>query len=294
VRDICFVNGEYTTRENARVSVEDRGYQFADGVYEVIRFHGRRGLKLDAHLERMQRSCDSLRITGNPSIEQWHVIIDRLIEECELPDDDSVAHTMYIQVSRGVCPRSHPFPTAALEPSLVAYFRKAPVYTEAQRAAGVALSAQPDERWERCHIKSVALLPVVLAKQAAIETGAFEALLVRNGKVTEGGATNAYCVRDGVVYTHPEGRHILSGVTRALVFEAAQKAGVDVREEAVTLEQFRSADEAFISSTTMDIMPATKLDGAAIGSGKPGPVTQRLIESMQELVLQDLRGVSVG
>jgi D-alanine transaminase len=195
---------------------------------------------------------------------------------------------MYQQVSRGVCARNHVFPKTHCEPSLVAYFRPAPAYSSEQRAAGIELSSQPDERWERFHINSVCLLPVVLAKQAAIESGAFEALLVRDGLVTEGGATNAYCVRDGVVWTHPEGKHILSGVTRALVFEAAERAGVTIRQEAVTIEQFRAADEAFISSTTMDIMPVTRLDHKPVADGKVGPITSRLVQSISEIISHEL------
>ncbi len=294
MREWAFVNGQYLPRENAMVHVEDRGYQFADGIYEVVRFHGRRGLRLDAHLERMQRSCASLRINGCPSVEEWHGILERLVELCELPDDENSVFSLYQQVSRGVNPRNHVFPATAGAPSLVAYFRPAPRYSAELRADGVALSSQPDERWERCHIKTVCLLPVVMAKQAAIESGAFEALLVRNGKVTEGGATNAYCVRNGEVWTHPEGGHILSGITRAMVLEAAERLGIPVRQQPVTLEEFAAAEEAFISSTTLDIMPVTRLDTKPVGTGQVGPVTQKMMAALQELVQQDIRGVAVG
>jgi len=289
VRDIVFVNGQYVDREQAMVPVEDRGYQFADGVYEVVRFHGRRGLRLDPHLQRLQESSDALRIHGGPSIEEWHAILDRLMAECQIPDDENHVMSLYIQLSRGDNPRNHVFPKVEVKPTLVAYFRMAPKYTPEQRANGIALSSQKDERWERCFIKSVCLLPVVMAKQAAVEAGAFEALLVRNGIVTEGGATNAYCVRGGIVYTHPIGPHILNGITRALVLEAAEKAGIVIKEEPVSLEDFRAADEAFISSTTMDVMPATKLDGQPIGNGTVGPVTQLLVKTITEMVWHEIR-----
>lgn len=288
MRDFVYVNGEFLPRDDARVSVEDRGYQFADGVYEVVRFHGRRGLRLDAHLERLHRSAEALRIYDTPSISDWYAILDQLMEECHLPGDEYHVTTLYQQVSRGTSPRNHLFPKGQPAPSVVAYFRMAPAYTPEQRLAGITLSSQPDERWPRCFIKSVSLLPVVMAKQAAYEAGAFEALLVRDGIVTEGGATNAYCVRDGVLYTHPEGPHILSGVTRTMVLEAADRAGVEVRQQGVTLEEFRTAEEAFISSTTMDIMPATRLDGRAIGNGQVGPVTRRLVAAITELVQAEL------
>ena len=289
MRDIVFVNDKYVPREEAMVPVEDRGYQFADGVYEVVRFHGRRGLRLVAHLQRMQESSDALRIQGGPTVAEWHEILDRLIAECQIPDDENHVMSLYQQVSRGENPRNHVFPKVEVKPTVVAYFRMAPKYTAEQRADGIALSSQKDERWERCFIKSICLLPVVMAKQAAVEAGAMEALLVRNNIVTEGGATNAYCVRDGVVCTHPVGPHILKGITRTMVLEAAERAGVTVREEAVSLDQFRTADEAFISSTTMDIMPATKLDGQPIGNGKVGPVTAKLAAALNDLVMQEIR-----
>lgn len=291
MRDIVYVNGRYLPRDEALISVEDRGYQFGDGVYEVVRFQGRRGLRLRAHLERLERSSDELRIVGGPSAEEWTTILERLMDECELADDTRV-WSLYQQVSRGVCARNHIFPKTPFEPSSVAYFRPAPQYSAAQREEGIALSTQQDERWERCHIKTVCLLPVVLAKQAAAEAGAFEALLVRDGKVTEGGATNAYSVRDGVVWTHPEGKHILSGVTRCMVMEAAERSGVEVREESVSIEEFRSAEEAFLSSTTMDIMPATQLDGKPIGTGKVGEVTRKLVAAINDIVAREFSPVA--
>ena len=285
MREIVYLDGQFVDRADARVSVEDRGYQFADGIYEVVRFHGRRGLRFDEHLARLERSAAHLRIQGVPSAAEWHETINKLMDLCEIPDDDSVVNCLYQQITRGDNPRNHVFPKAAISPVCVAYFRPAPAYAPEVRAAGINLSVQPDERWERCYIKSVCLLPVVLAKQAAVEAGAFEALLVRtNGTVTEGGSTNTYCVINGAVHTHPEGPHILSGITREMVFEAARNSGIEIVERPVPIEEFRAADEAFISSTTMDIMPATKIDGVAVGNGLVGPVTTKLMESLAAMV----------
>ncbi len=289
MRDIVFVNGQFLDRADAKVSVEDRGYQFGDGVYEVVRFHGRKGLRLEAHLDRLVRSAEHLRIPSFPSKAEWLDTIHRLVEQCEIPDDESVTNSLYQQVTRGDCPRNHAFPKQPIPAAAVAYFRPAPVYAPEVRAAGVALSSQPDERWERCYIKSICLLPVVLAKQAAVDAGAFEALLVRDGTVTEGGSTNTYCVINGEVHTHPEGGRILSGITRTMVFEAAAAAGVPVIERPVPIEEFRAADEAFLSSTTLDIMPATTLDGNPIGSGNVGPVTSRLMDTMAKIVRDEIR-----
>src|SRR5690606_16510588 len=162
--------------------------------------------------------------------------------------------------------------------------KPAPSFTPEFRRAGITLSVQPDERWNRCYIKSICLLPAILAKQAAVEAGAFEALLVRDGVVTEGGSTNTFCVIGGEVHTYPEGGQILSGITRRMVLEAAAKCGIRVVERPVTLDEFLTADEAFVCSTTLDIMPVTKVDDRAIGTGVAGPVTERLMAGLDEIV----------
>lgn len=287
MKEIAYVNGRLVPLAEAVVSIEDRGYQFADGIYEVVKYFGRKPLRLRAHLDRLEQSAQQMRILDAPSPDEWLPILDELIEACEIPDDHTQTFSLYQQVTRGVFPRNHGFPKN-IRPGVVAYFRKAPTYSAEQKQMGIALSTQPDERWTRCNIKSVCLLPAIWAKQNAIEAGAFEALLVRNGMVTEGSSTNAFCVRDGVLYTHPDDGHILSGVTRALAFEAAQVAGVEVREDAVTLEKFLNAEEAFITSTTMNVMPATNVDGARIGSGDVGPITQRVSAALEDIVAQEV------
>lgn len=288
LRQIVYLNGSFVPMAEARVSIEDRGYQFADGVYDVLIYHGRRPVRLAQHLERLAESCAGLRIDGVPSASQWEAILGELAERSQLGDRFEDKALLYLQVTRGVAPRIHYFPEPKPTPTVLAYFKSAPVYTREQREEGVALVSVPDERWGRCHIKSIALLPVVLAKQAAREAGAFEALLVREGIVTEGGASNAFCVRDGIVWTHPEGPRILSGVTRGVVLEAAERLGIEVRQEPVSLEDFRAADEAFLSSTTMNVMPVTRLDGAAIGTGRVGPVTRRLAEAVEAIIREEL------
>jgi D-alanine transaminase len=288
MKDIVYLDGNYIPRSQATVSIEDRGYQFADGAYEVIRFHGHHGIRLREHLERMGRSLNHLRIQGAPITEEWLDIIERLIAACEIPADPNFQTILYQQVTRGTSPRNHLFPSQT-HPTSTLNFRVCPRYSTEQREKGIALSAQTDERWNRCYIKAVSLLPVVLAKQAAAEAGAFEALMVRNGFVTEGGATNAYCVFKGTVFTHPEGPHILSGVVRQMVLEAAEMAQVPVKQVPVSLDDFRLADEAFISSTTMDIMPATRLDGKPIGNGEVGPVTRRLVAAINQIVEREVQ-----
>jgi D-alanine transaminase len=288
LRQVVYLNGSFVEKARALVPVEDRGFQFADGVYDVLICHGRRPVRLHEHLKRLRESCEGLRITESPSEGEWREILSQLADASELTRDAGEKVILYIQVTRGVAPRVHVFPDPLPKPTVLAYFKAAPVYTEEQRQNGVALISAPDERWGRCHIKSIALLPVVLAKQAAREAGAFEALLVRDGVVTEGGASNAFCVRNGVVYTHPEGPRILSGITRGIVLDAAKRAGVEVRETPVTIDEFRAADEAFLSSTTMNVMPVTRLDGAPIGNGKVGPVTRLLASKVEEIIREEL------
>jgi len=288
LQQVVYLNGQFVPMAQAFVPIEDRGYQFADGVYDVLKFVGRRAVRWTQHFERLAESCAGLRITGIPSEPEWRDIIAQLAERSEIQDDPTHSAILYIQVTRGVAPRIHYFPEPMPLPTVIAYFKTAPVYPNELRAQGVSLISHPDERWGRCHIKSIALLPVVLAKQAAREAGVFEALLVRNGYVTEGGASNAFCVRGGVVYTHPEGPHILSGVTRGIVLDAAARLGIEVRQEPVALEDFRRADEAFLSSTTMNVMPVTRLDGAPIGTGKVGPVTQALAQAVEDIIREEL------
>lgn len=289
MQEIVFVNGEFVARADAKVSVEDRGYQFGDGIYEVIRFHGRRGLRLEEHLDRLTASADHLRIKNAPSKAEWLDVIKHLLEKCGIRDDETEVNTLYQQVTRGDLPRNHVFPKQPVPPGAVAYFRRAPVYEADVRSAGIALSSQPDERWSRCYIKSICLLPVVLAKQAAVDAGAFEALLVRDRIATEGGSTNSFCIIKGELHTHPEGGHILSGITRKMVLEAAAIADVPVIERPVPIEEFRAAEEAFISSTTLDIMPATKLDHEPIGDGQVGPVTKKLMDALADIVHDEIR-----
>jgi len=289
LRIVAYVNGQYVDLEKAMVPVEDRGYQFADGVYEVSRFIGWRPVRLSEHLKRLEESCELLGIRGAPAAANWRRIIALLLEQSGIPDDDTFETILYQQVSRGVAPRSHLFPPPTTPPTCVAYFRIKPAYTAEQRRNGVALITQPDERWNRCNIKSVCLLPSVLAKHAAHEAGGFEALLVRDGIVTEGSSTNAHCVIGGKIVTHPDGPRILSGVTRTLTFDAAAQAGIEVVQRPVSIAEFMAADEAFLTSTTMNVMPVTKIDHKPVGSGRVGPVTQRLADAVEELMRRELR-----
>lgn len=270
---VAYVNGRYLPLHAAGVSVEDRGFQFADSLYEVIAILNRRFLDGDGHFERLERGLAELQVTGVPARPVLRQIAGRLVTRARLADG-----LLYIQVSRGSARRDHAFP-AGTPPTLVMTAR---AHDFAQRArqqqTGVAALTRPDIRWQRCDLKTVALLPAVLAKQAAKEAGAFEAVFVADdGTVTEGGSTNFWMVdSEGRIVTHPADRRILPGIARASLLRLARESQMPVVERPFTLAEARAAPELFLSSTTAPILPVVRLDDAPVGTGTPGPVATRL------------------
>jgi len=272
----------------AMVPIEDRGYQFADGIYDVLKLSGWRPVRFRDHMNRLRESCEGILISNIPTMAEWETILAELAARSGLSHSLESQCILYIQVTRGVAPRNHLIPDPQPQPTICAYFKAMPHYTPQQRTNGVAVSTQPDERWLRCHIKAIGLLPVVLAKHAARKAGAFEALLVRDGIVTEAASCNAFCVKDGAIFTHPEGPFILSGITRGIVFDAARRLGIPVHEQPVPLTEFRRADEAFLSSTTMNVMPVTVIDGAPVGNGRVGPITRAVAAEVEAIIREEL------
>ncbi|MGH7251029.1 MAG: D-amino-acid transaminase, partial [Nitrospiraceae bacterium] len=268
--DIGFLNGRFMPLEETQVPVEDRGFQFGDGVYEVIRTYHGRPFQLDAHLARLERSAKGIELPVPFQTREWQGYVGEGIRRGGYAESK-----VYIQLTRGVAPRDHLFPAAA-RPTAVMTIREMQPLNPALRSAGVAAITVEDLRWGRCDIKSVNLLPNVMARQRAKEGGAFEAIFVRGGEVTEGTVSNVVLVRDGVLITEPAGARILSGVTRAIVLALARKEGVSVQERAVGLDELRGADEVFLTGTTVEILPVVRLDGAPVGTGKPGALTARL------------------
>ena len=268
----AYRNGRYLRLSAPAVPVEDRGYQFADGVYEMIKVIGGRPRDLERHLDRLERSLGELRIPMPTTRRALAAIIAETLRRNRLKEA-----AVYLQVTRGVAARNHIFPAAA-RPTLTVTVRRAPFPSAEERAAGVAVLSVPEQRWARCDIKSVALLPNVLARQRAAEAGCREAWFVDSrGVVTEGSASNAYIVDAmGRLRTHPTGPRILSGVTRAVLLELARAAGIEVVEEAFTLEEAKRAREAFMSSTTSLLLPVTRIDDAIVANGVPGSVTRYL------------------
>jgi D-alanine transaminase len=269
---VAYVNGRYGPISSAGVSVEDRGFQFADSLYEVVAFLNGRFLDWDKHLWRLRRGLAALFIEGVPGDAALAQVARRLIALSRYADG-----LLYIQVSRGAARRDHPFP-AGIAPTLVLTVRR---FDFAQRLPqlekGVSAISLPDQRWARCDLKTTGLLAAVLAKQEAKAAGAFEALFVRDGEVTEGGSTNMYMVdAAGRIVTHPVSARILPGIARDTLLDLARAAQMEVVERPFTLEEARAAPELFLTSTTAPILPIVRLDGAAVGSGAPGPVSRRL------------------
>ncbi|MBM4124960.1 MAG: D-amino-acid transaminase [Nitrospira sp.] len=273
--DIGFLNGRFMPLEQVLVPVEDRGFQFGDGVYEVIRTYRGVPYQLEAHLARLERSAQAIGLALPYRLREWQ---DFVREGLALGAHDE--SKVYIQVTRGVAPRDHAFP-ASTSPTMVMTVRALRPLDAALRETGVEAATMDDLRWGRCDIKSVNLLPNVMAKQKAKEIGAFEAIFLRNGMVTEGAVSNVMVVRGEVLMTAPEGERILSGVTRSVVLALARKAGVTVQERAVSVEELRSADEVFLTGTTVEVLAVVRLDGAPVGTGRPGTVTGLLSARFQ-------------
>jgi D-alanine transaminase len=277
--DLAYVNGRFMELADATVPVEDRGLQFGDGVYEVIRTYRGRPFQVEAHLARLAQSAAAIGLTLPEAVRQFPALIDEGIRRAAFPDCK-----VYLQITRGVAPRDHAFP-AHVAPTVIMTFRLMRPLDPALAAEGVAVVTTDDIRWGRCDIKSVNLLANVLARQRALEVGAFEALLVRSGRITEGAVSNVIVVREGGLHTAPVGPEILAGVTRHLVLELARKQGLPIREEAITLDQLRSADEVFLTGTTVEVLPVVKVDATVIGSGRPGPISRLLQHRFQEAAL---------
>lgn len=269
---IAYVNGRYGPIEQAAISVEDRGFQFADGVYEVTAVLNGRLLDWDRHLWRLRRNLAALFIDMPQSDAVLGLIAARLIRKSR--HDDGI---LYVQVTRGVAPRNHGFPQQA-RPTLVMTIRPFDFQQQLHLLnQGVAVMTLPDERHQRRDIKGTSLLPAVLAKQEAREAGAYEAIFLRDGVVTEGSSTNAYLVdAEGRVITHPLARDILPGLSRQALLEEAVIAGIHVIERPFTEAELHDGAELFLTSTTAPLLPVTMVDGRQVGDGTPGPQSRRL------------------
>jgi D-alanine transaminase len=270
VPNVAFINGAFVPLAEAKVSIEDRGFQFGDGVYEVIRTYTGRPFALEAHLARLDRSAAALDLIQPYSHAEWTDHILEGIRRAAFPEAK-----IYIQLSRGVAPRDHAYSTE-LTPTVVMTVREFHPLDRSMQAAGVDALTTEDIRWGRCDIKSVNLLANVLARQQVKQAQVFEAILVRAGLVTEGAVSTVMVVRSGTVMTAPEGPHILSGVTRAVVLDLARTEGIPIQERFVSQADLYGAEEVFLTGTTVEVLAVVRIDGKVIGDGRPGPITQRL------------------
>ena len=276
--EVAYVNGAFLPIEAATISIEDRGFQFADGVYEVVSTYGGRPYAMAAHMDRLQRSLQEIRIDFDVS-----GLPDIVLQGIRRAHFDEAL--VYIQITRGVAPRHHEFPARPPEPPVVMTVQQLYRPDPKLHATGVPVITSPDLRWKRCDIKSIALLPNILAKQLAHEAGAYEALLVDEGdRVTEGSSTSSFRVTGGVVFTSPPGPHILPSITRGVLIDLIRELGIELREEFSSVEQYKEADEVFLAGTTTEAMPVIGVDQAVIGDGVPGPITRRIREAFVESI----------
>jgi len=272
-----FINGSFIAAEQATVSVFDRGFLLGDGVYEVIPVYAGRCFELAGHLNRLKNSLAGVKMANPYNDQEWESLFDTLIKR-----NGGGEQALYMQVSRGVAPRDHVFPEG-VDPSVFVMTNPLHPVSEKVKTQGIKVVTLNDTRWQRCDIKAISLLPNSLLKQEAKEAGADEALLIRNGFMTEGSASNSYAVFDSVIYTAPKNNQILPGITRDVVLSLAEQAGIAVVEEAVAEASLSVADELWVSSSTKEILPITTLNGQAVGSGKPGPVWHQIDALYQQV-----------
>ncbi|HEY3486649.1 MAG TPA: D-amino acid aminotransferase [Gammaproteobacteria bacterium] len=274
---IAYLNDEYLPLEQARVSPLDRGFLFADGVYEVIPAYGGRLFRLEQHLNRLDASLAGIRLANPLSRAQWRAVLARLVDM-----NGGGEQSVYFQVTRGAAAkRDHLFP-ANVKQTVFAMSSPLKAIDEKWLREGANLVTIPDIRWQYCHLKTVALLPNVLMRQLAEDRGADEAILLRDGKATECSASNVFIVKDGIIITPPKSEYLLPGITRDLLLELAQQHGMAYREREIAATELAGADEIWVSSSSKEVIPATRLDGKRVGTGKPGQVWRRMFDYYQE------------
>jgi D-alanine transaminase len=276
-----FLNGDFLPEAEARISPNDRGFMFADGVYEVIHSYDGYLFRTESHRRRLERSLSELKI-GQPDGFDLSSVAKELLARNGLEQGEAI---VYLQITRGVAPRAHPFPENS-EPTIYGFAQPYAPPLE-QRSSGCSMVTVPDQRWLRCDIKSLSLLPNVMAKQAAVDSGAYESLLVRDGNVTEGSSSNFAAFFNNQLVTAPLNNLILPGITREVVLELCKNLQIPVAEEFIPAASLYAAEEAMMLSSTVEVVPVVELDGKKVGTGKPGPHTRRIQEAFRMLVKQD-------
>ncbi|HEY7232721.1 MAG TPA: aminotransferase class IV [Gemmatimonadaceae bacterium] len=276
---LVYLDGRYVAAGDATVSALDRGFIFGDGIYEVWRVVRGQLFEAARHQLRLERGLSELRIArpADASPDRIRAIGERLLNENELTGEEA---TLYVEITRGAAPRTHYFPPAETAPTMLVM---ASVFAPSStRFTGTRVITQPDIRWLRCDLKTVQLLPNVLARQIATEAGASEAIFVREGTITEGTHTTVFGVIDGALRTHPLDHLVLPGVTRDVVIEIAREGGIAVREEPIRIDELARVSELFLTGTTTDVTPIVAVDGRAIADGSPGPIARALLDRLLE------------
>jgi D-alanine transaminase len=281
-----YLNGEYLLKEKAMVSVDDRGFLLSDGLYEVTPAYNGRLFRMEHHMARLRHGLDALRIdydtVGLAEIHQ------RLLSENVLKSED--VSIVYLQITRGVAPRTHYFPPEGTKPTVYAFAGAFHRPDPGRWEQGYAAITVPDRRWARADIKTIGLLPNVLSQQAAVDAGVADSLLVKDGVAIEGSHNNVFGVFDGVVTTHPPSHEILHGVGREFVMELARGLGMTVVERAIPIEEMRGADEIFFTGTTTEVRPTVELDGQPVGDGTVGAVARALYEAFKIEAVKEVAG----
>lgn len=272
---LVYLNGEYLPLNEAKVSVLDRGFIFGDGVYEVIPAYGGKALRFEHHMQRLQNSLDAVRIRNPLSNEQWQKIIDKLISEKGEEDQ-----YVYMHITRGVALRDHRFPDE-ISPTVFVMSSILHTVDPELLKQGVHAVTLDDIRWQYCNIKAIALLPNILLRQQAVDKGAVEAILIRDGNMTEGAASNVFIVSDGIIKTPPKDQKLLPGITRDLVVELANTHKMPIEEVAISEKEFLTADEIWLTSSTKEILAVTKINEQQVGNGKPGVIWKDMYQKYQ-------------
>ncbi|HEX5390516.1 MAG TPA: D-amino acid aminotransferase [Burkholderiaceae bacterium] len=276
---LCYLNGEYSPLQDAKISVLDRGFIFGDGVYEVLPAYGGRIFRLDQHLARLDRSLAELRMANPLPREQWLMIARKLLAD-HAARSGAKDQIIYIQITRGVAVRDHVM-TEGIPPTVFVMCSTMKPPTDAQRTEGVACVTADDFRWQKAHIKSTSLLGAVFARQISADQGALETVMFRGDFLSEAAASNVWVVKDGVLMGPPKNQLVLEGIRFGLMEEICAAEGIGFELRPITRAEVLAADELLLSSATKEVLPITRLDGQPVGNGRPGPIYQRLHAAYQ-------------
>jgi D-alanine transaminase len=283
----CYLNGEFTELQNAKISVMDRGFIFGDGVYEVVPVYGGQPFRFAQHMARLERSLTELRIANPMNRSEWAAVASKLIADYVQSTGAGGQNSdqmIYIQVTRGVAMRDHVMPQD-ITPTVFVMSNKMSVPSEAARRQGVACVTADDFRWEKAHIKSTSLLGAVFSRQISFDAGATETVMFRDGHLSEAAASNVWVVKDGQVLGTPNDNLVLEGIRYGLIEEICQQQGIGFSLRRISREEVLQADELLLSSASKEVLAITSLDGKPVGSGRPGPVAERLYAGYQEAKL---------